>query len=268
MTTVIYKPEKFAACDSKWSIDGREIHGVRENKFVLFPSRSDGETHISFMCGTHIAIAVHQALYLQLLDYNEYFGLISRYTEAFDMQYDSVLLKLDTGEMRSRPDHSYYPLSKVNGAFHLGTGGEHAGNYYYHAPRWLRTKQRKKPPLTLLNECRIAGSVISAYSQDKASGGKVNKIEWNDGACVASTILPVHPDYFNTYKQALVNTIREIHDMYENKTDSDKTVSASANKNNSQGSHFARIKANAADSQATQVTLSRALEQIKLMQSL
>lgn len=224
--------------------------------------------HISFMCGTHIAIAVHQALYLQLIDYNEFFGLINRYTEAFEMEYDSVVLKLDTGEMRVKTNHCYYPIAKRKGVFHLGTGGEHAGNFYYHAPKWLRAKRRKKPPCTLLNECRIAGSVVSAYSQDKASGGKVNKIEWYDGTCVASTILPVHPNYLTTYKQTLVNTIREIHDMYENKIGSDKTVSASANKSNAKCDNLARIKADSANSQATKVTLSRALEQIKLMQSL
>lgn len=268
MTTVIYKPELFAACDSKWSIDGREIFGVRENKYVLFPSRSDGETHISFMCGTHIAIAVHQALYMQLIDYDEYFGLISRYTEAFDMQFDSVILKLESGELRARPDHSYYPLMKKSGVFHLGTGGEHAGNFYYHAPRWLHTKRRKKPPLKLLNDCRIAGSIINAYSQDKASGGKVNKMEWVDGACVASTILPVSPEYHEIYTQALVTTIREIHDMYEQKNDSNKTVSASANKRASNSNNLAHIKGDSSNSQATKLTISRALEQIKLMQSL
>jgi len=268
MTTVIYKPERFAACDSKWSIDGREIRGVQEKKYLFFSSRSDNEIHVSFMCGTHIAIAVHQALYMQMIDYNEYFGLINRYTEEFSMEFDSVVLKLDSGELKSRADHNYYPINKRNGLFYIGSGGRHAGNFYYHAPRWLQTKLRKKPPRSLIHECQIVGSVISAYSQDKASGGKVHKIEWIDGTCSASNILPVHPGYHDTYTQTLVNTLREIHDMYENKIGSDKTVSASTNKAPSQTHDLARVKADSTDRQATEMTLSRALEQIKLMQSL
>lgn len=119
-----------------------------------------------------------------------------------------------------------------------------------------------------MNECCIAGSVVSAYSQDKASGGKVNKIEWRDGACIESTILPVHPDHHKTHAQALVETIREIHNMYDNANEVNKTARASANKKQSQVHELANVKANPVNSQATKVTLSRALEQTKLMQSL
>ncbi|WP_433647508.1 hypothetical protein [Kosakonia pseudosacchari] len=268
MTTIIYKPELFAACDSKWSIDGREIRGITENKYVFFPSHSDGEMHVSFMCGTHIAIAVHQALYLQVINAEEYFGLISRYTDVFEMEFESVILTLEKGQLRSRNVHSYYPLSKKNGVYHLGTGGAHASGFYYHAPRWLRAKQRKKPPANLLNKCPIAGSVLSAYSQDNASGGKVNKIEWKDDSIAFSNILPIHQTYHETYSRTLESTIRGIHEMYENQKVMNKSVSASAAKSSTQNTNASRIKADTASSQATKVTLSRALEQIKLMQSL
>lgn len=268
MTTIIYKPELFAACDSKWSIDGREIRGIKENKYVFFPAHADGEMHVSFMCGTHIAIAVHQAFYLQLISPDEFFGLISRYTDVFEMEFESVILTLEKGQLRSRNVHTYYPLTKKNGLYHLGTGGAHASGFYYHAPRWLRTKQRKKPPANLLNSCRIAGSVQSAYSQDSASGGKVNKIEWKDDSIAFSNILPIHQTYHQTYSSTLEITIRGIHEMYENQKIMNKSVSASASKSSTQGPNASRIKADMGNSQAPKVTLSRALEQIKLMQSL
>lgn len=269
MTTVIYKPEAFAACDSRWSIDGREVSNINENKYIIFQAPSSGESFISMACGTHIAIVLHQAMLLKLIDSNQYFTLTSLYADFFELEIDFVFLKLETGELKSTPQE-YYPKDKEGGLYVMGTGGIHAGRFYYHSSRVLRKKRRKKPPFLFSNACGIAGALQNAYSQDVASGGKVNKIEWSDGSCTVSTFLPLPNDYREKYLETLVTSMREIHDMYENNNAGNLTQMAgqAQNQNQSQGSSSQARARNNNGSNATKLTTSRVLEQIKLFESL
>ncbi|HFD2079440.1 hypothetical protein NL402_11385 [Serratia marcescens] len=271
MTTVLYKPECFVACDSKWTIEGNEIEGVKEDKFILHHSPNTNEMYISFMCGSHIAIALNQALFIELINPEEYFGLSIRYLDFFPMEYDVATFKLTNGELKTRP-HEYYPENKINGAFSLGTGGRFAGAFYYHSTKQSHKKRRKNPPFYLSEKCKISCALQFAYSQDRHSGGRVNKIEWSDGQCVGSSILPVDADYIDNYRKILVHTIKEVHEMYEKNFEVQALASASKAHPtlNSQPSPVAgTAKASTrSGAQASQMTMSRVLEQIKMFKSL
>lgn len=271
MTTVLYKPECFVACDSKWTIEGNEIEGVKEDKFILHHSTKTNESYISFMCGSHISIALHQALYIELISIEEYFGLTNRYLDVFPMEYDVATFKLTSGELKTKP-HDYYPENKKNGAFSLGTGGYFAGAFYYHSTKQSHKKRRKSPPFYLSEKCKISCALQFAYSQDRHSGGRVNKIEWSNGQCVGSSILPVDANYVDNYRKILIHSIKEVHEMYERNFEEQALASASKahrtlKSQSSPVSGTAKASTHSG-AQASQMTMSRVLEQIKMFESL
>ena len=268
MTTVIYKPEIFAACDSRWSINGYAVSGIKENKYIVFQAPASGDFFISMACGTHIAIVLYQAMLLKLIDGNQYYTLTGMYAHSFELELDFVCLRLETGELRSVPQ-DYYPENKRDGVYVMGTGGIHAGRFYYHSSKVLRKKRRKKPPFVFINACGIAGALQNAYSQDVASGGKVNKIEWLEGTCVNSTFLPLPNDYKENYLDILAASMREIHKMHkENSGNTTLAVVKANNQKSTQGQVVQTKARSGVGSSATKLTTSRVLEQIKWFESL
>lgn len=267
MTTVIYKPEAFAACDSRWSINGSVVDNICENKFIVFQSPSSHDYFVYMATGTHIAIVLHQAQLLQLIDCNQYYTLSRLYGDYFELELDFVILKLDTGELKTTPQE-YYPSGKANGVYIMGTGGKHAGSFYYHSLKALRRKRRKRPPYAFSNSCCIAGSLQNAYSKDTASGGKVNKIEWSDGTCVNSTFLPLPNNYRERYLETLVITMREIHGMYEKKSNDSSVMRTSTETLVAKPTSSQASAKSTSGSHATKLTTSRVIEQIKLFESL
>lgn len=268
MTTVLYKPDEFAACDSVWSIDGYPVHWIREQKFILFPAKSDGAMHLAMMCGSHIAIALQQAHLLQLITSNQYATLQTLYLAEFDMEIDTAIFNLSTGQLRCAP-HTYYPINKYGGSHSMGTGGNHASHFYYHSPRWLLKKRRKNPLPTFQHSCLITGSLACAYSHDSASGGKMNRIEWKDGVCIFSNISLVAEDYLHNYSSDLKLTMQEIDDMYQNQKNSAPQARLTQDQNNLQDEQVNKVKITAsAVPEATKLTMSRVLDHIKLFESL
>ena len=268
MTTVLYKPDEFAACDSAWSVNGHPIYGIEEQKFIFFPSRSDGTLHLAIMCGSHIAITLQQALFLQVISSNQYASLQTLYLAEFDMEIDTAIFNLTTGQLRSVP-HAWYPIGKHNGSCSMGTGGHHASHFYYHSSRWACKNRRKVPTRKLIHDCTITGSIAYACSQDSATGGKINKIEWSRGCCVCSNILPLPENYLNAYSSTLRSTMKEINDMYETlKTPSPQASNAREKMSRKpQQTRNAEMGAAAAP-EATRLTMSRVLGHIRLFESL
>ncbi|WP_348915295.1 hypothetical protein [Escherichia coli] len=56
MTTTIYREFEFAACDSKWSVDGHLRRDVIEKKAIHIDFK--GKEAISLMCGDHPMIVL------------------------------------------------------------------------------------------------------------------------------------------------------------------------------------------------------------------
>jgi len=268
MTTVLYIPEKFAACDSKWTANELAIPGVKENKFVFFSSVSDRKMYVCFMCGDHIPIVISQALYLQLITFEEYTGLFTRYMDVFDLEYEFAIFELDTGAIKSGL-HPYYPPLKSEGAHWMGSGGLAASSFFYHGNKIVRKKRRKSPPHHLSGKCKIAGALNFAYSKDVCSGGKVCKIEWNNGRCIDSSILPIPDNYSDNYSQTLVTTMGEIHEMYE-RIQRNHVVAPSKAANDTEHKSEERLaKAKShSESQVTKMTMSRVIEQMRIFNSL
>lgn len=64
MTTTIYREFEFAACDSKWSVDGH----LREEMLLKKAIHIDfKEKTISLMCGDHPMIVLMQAMQLKVI---------------------------------------------------------------------------------------------------------------------------------------------------------------------------------------------------------
>lgn len=207
MTTVFYKPESFVACDSKWTVNGFEINDIRENKFIFHNAKSDNQTLVTFMAGSHIAIVLHQASIVGLITPEQFFSLYSIYDQYFTLDYDFVSFSLSSGVMKSGPNF-YYPEHKNDGIYSFGSGGLYAGVFFYHASIYSRKKRFKVPLRKFDHSCSITGSMSYAYKRDLCSGGLVNKIVWLEGSIAESTMLPLGPDYKHNVQLTLIETMR------------------------------------------------------------
>ncbi|HGC1984830.1 TPA: hypothetical protein ACIX5R_000417 [Escherichia coli] len=269
MTTVFYKPGLFAACDSKWSIDGFEINDIKEEKFILHSSPNTGEMLVTLQAGSHIAIVLYQALLIALITPQQFFNLFNMYNDHFELDYDSVTFVLSNGVLKSKP-HAYYPGYKRNGIYAFGSGGAYAGFFYYHARVYRHKKRNKTPPRTFSNSCGISCAMKYAYSQDACSGGKVYKIEWVHDGTVHGTMLPTNVNYSPNLKVTLMNTMREIHDMYIEKSQN-QVVASLAEKKRVLQEKRSRVQAIAKthpNSQATKMTVSTVIDHLKWFETL
>jgi len=269
MTTVFYKPGRFAACDSKWSIDGYEINDIREDKYILHVSPNTGDMLITLMAGSHVAIVLYQALLSELITPQQFFNLFNMYDEFFELDYDSVTFLLANGVLKSKP-HSYYPDHKGNGIYSFGSGGIFAGSFFYHATIYTHKKRKKVPPRCFSHSCGITCAMNYAYSQDVCSGGKVHKLEWLDTDAVQGTMLPTNENYTNDLKLTLMETMREIHDMYIEKAQNQVVASLADKKRTLQqkrlsGQAIAKTQPN---TQATKMTVSTVIDHLKWFESL
>ncbi|NYU08006.1 hypothetical protein A8O28_22080 [Enterobacteriaceae bacterium CCUG 67584] len=269
MTTVFYKPGLFAACDSKWSIDGFEINDIRENKYILHTSPNTGEMLVTLQAGSHVAIVLNQALLSQLISPQQFFNLFRIYEEHFELDYDSITFLLSNGVLKSKA-HAYYPDLKANGIYSFGSGGSYAGSFYYHASIYSRKKRNKVPPRSFAHSCGIVCAMNYAYSQDGFSGGKVHKLEWVQNQSVHGTMLPINENYFTKLELTLVDTLREIHDMYIEKAQN-QVVASLADRKRALQEKQSRARVNAKtqpNSQATKMTVSTVIDHLKWFESL
>ncbi|WP_274242682.1 MULTISPECIES: hypothetical protein [Enterobacter] len=269
MTTVFYKPGVFAACDSRWSINGNEIKDIRESKYVFHKSPSTGEMLVTLQAGSHIAIVLHQAFLSQLISPPQFFTLFKMYEDHFELDYDSITFLLSNGVLKSKA-HTYYPDYKGNGIYSFGSGGYYAGSFYYHASVYSRKKRNKVPPRTFAHSCGIVCAMNYAYSQDVCSGGKVHKLEWVQNHAAHGTMLPLNQNYFTDLETTLIETLREIHVMYIEKAQKQVVASLADRKRvlqekQSRGRVTATTQAN---SQATKMTVSTVIDHIKWFESL
>lgn len=269
MTTVFYKPGQFAACDSKWSIDGFEINDIRENKYILHTSPNTGEMLVTLQAGSHVAIVLYQAFLSQLISPEQFFTLFKMYEDHFELDYDSITFLLSNGVLKSKA-HTYYPDYKGNGIYSFGSGGYFAGSFYYHASVYCRKKRNKVPPRTFSHSCGIVCAMNYAYSQDGCSGGKVHKLEWVQNHGVHGTMLPINENYFTNLELTLVATLREIHDMYIEKAQNQVVASLADKKRVLQEKHSrGRVIAKTqTSSQATKMTVSTVIDHLKWFESL
>ena len=269
MTTVFYKPGLFASCDSRWSINGCEINDVREDKLILHGSPKTGEMLVTLMAGSHVAIVLNQALLSGLITGQQFFNLFSMYDQHFELEYDFVTFVLSNGILKSKP-HAYYPDHKGNGIYSFGSGGFYAGSFYYHAKVYERKKRNKIPSRAFSHSCGIICAMNYAYSQDGCSGGKVHKLEWVQNSTVHGTMLPIDENYHNNLKLTLMETMREIHDMYTEKAQNQVVASLADKKRTlqekrSRGQAIAKTQAN---NHATKMTVSTVVDHLKWFESL
>ncbi|MCE9967149.1 hypothetical protein LZ654_20290 [Lelliottia amnigena] len=269
MTTVFYKPRRFAACDSKWSIDGFEIDDINEDKFIMHSSPSTGEMLVTLQAGSHVAIVLYQALLSELITPQQFFNLFNMYDDHFELDYDSATFLLSDGVLKSK-SHAYYPDDKKNGIYSFGSGGIYAGSFFYHAGIYTHKKRKKVPPRSFSHSCGIVCAMNYAYSQDGCSGGKVHKLEWVQDGVVHGTMLPIPEEYFKTLKLTLIETMREIHHMYIEKSQNQVVASLADKKRTlqekrSQGQAIAKTQPN---SQATKMTVSTVIDHLKWFESL
>ena len=269
MTTVFYKPGRFAACDSKWSINGYEINDIRENKYILHVAPKSGEMLVTLMAGSHVAIVLNQALLTGLITPGQFFNLFQMYDEYFDLDYDFVTFVLANGVLRSKP-HSYYPNHKRNGIYSFGSGGIFAGSFFYHAAIFSHKKRKKVPVRNFSHACGIICAMNYAYSQDVCSGGKVHKVEWLNTGAVHGTMISTNKNYSNNLTLTLMETMREIHDMYTEKAQNQVVASLAEKKRTLykkqlSGQAIAKTQSN---TQATKMTVSTVIDHLKWFESL
>ncbi|MDZ9722583.1 hypothetical protein SND05_03290 [Escherichia coli] len=95
MTTTIYREFEFAACDSKWSVDGHLRRDVIEKKAIHIDFK--GKEAISLMCGDHPMIVLMQAMQLKVITPEQYASLMSLYMDVEDFTFGMVVLDKHSG---------------------------------------------------------------------------------------------------------------------------------------------------------------------------
>ncbi len=139
MTTTIYREFEFAACDSKWSVDGHLRRDVIEKKAIHIDFK--GKEAISLMCGDHPIIVLMQAMQLKVITPEQYASLTSLYMDVEDFTFGMVVLDKHSGAILVG---MYTPpmiaIKSKQIVYDLGsTGGEFAAHCLYYAER-LRKK--------------------------------------------------------------------------------------------------------------------------------
>ncbi|MDM4864606.1 hypothetical protein AB3H31_00535 [Escherichia coli] len=140
MTTTIYREFEFAACDSKWSVDGHLRRDVIEKKAIHIDFK--GKEAISLMCGDHPMIVLMQAMQLKVITPEQYASLMSLYMDVEDFTFGMVVLDKHSGAILVG---MYTPpmiaIKSKQIVYDLGsTGGEFAAHCLYYAEKRLRKK--------------------------------------------------------------------------------------------------------------------------------
>ncbi len=154
MTTTIYREFEFAACDSKWSVDGHLRRDVIEKKAIHIDFK--GKEAISLMCGDHPMIVLMQAMQLKVITPEQYASLTSLYMDVEDFTFGMVVLDKHSGAILVG---MYTPpmiaIKSKQIVYDLGsTGGEFAAHCLYYAER-LRKKKRHRGYSTSSVGCRL-----------------------------------------------------------------------------------------------------------------
>ena len=217
MTTTIYREFEFAACDSKWSVDGHLRRDVIEKKAIHIDFK--GKEAISLMCGDHPMIVLMQAMQLKVITPEQYASLMSLYMDVEDFTFGMVVLDKHSGAILVG---MYTPpmiaIKSKQIVYDLGsTGGEFAAHCLYYAEKRLRKKKRHRGYSTSSVGCKITSAVKYAYRRDRYSGGKVYKIIWKNNGIMYNNIPLSNNSVKNHYRRILKETLKIIHSRYEEK---------------------------------------------------
>lgn len=127
MTTVIVS-DTGAACDSLWTFDDG-VHTVSDINKYLFVSGYviagyNPDPFIVFYSGTYNQIVLHQALMLDLIDYEGYMSIAKWLSSKGEnrLQY----IKIDINDWRA----DTYNSDGKNGVHYAGSGGQLAADHY------------------------------------------------------------------------------------------------------------------------------------------
>lgn len=214
MTTTIYREYEFAACDGKWSSDGRPRRDVLEKKAIHIDFM--GRKAISFMCGDHPMIALMQALQLKVITGDQYASLMSLYMDVDDFSFGMVVLEKSTGDIMY--DMYTPPMVQVRHkpvVYDLGSsGGGFAAECIYYTEKKLRKKRRHKGFSASSVRCKVSSAVQYAYRRDPFSGGKVYRAIWSRNGIEFNNIPLVNDFAKNRYCLNLKETLKIIHNRY------------------------------------------------------
>jgi len=271
MTTTIYREYEFAACDSKWSVDGHPRRDVLEKKAIHIDFK--GREAISLMCGDHPMIVLMQAMQLKVITPEQYASLQSLYMDVEDFTFGMVILDKQSGAILV---NMYTPpmvtIKRKQIVYDLGsTGGEFSAHCLYHAEQKLRKKKRHRGYSTSSVGCKITSAVRYAYRRDRFSGGKVYKILWLDNDMKYSNIPLSNDSVKNHYRRILEDTLKIIHSRYEEKTNMRQnaqlqTAAASQSQTGQPKIQNKQLNQtpNASGDRSHQMTMSRAINYARL----
>lgn len=214
MTTLIYRECEFAACDSKWSIDGVWQRYIVEKKAITISYQ--GKEVLCFMAGDHVMIALMQALQLKVITPDQYASLQILYLDIENYTFDMVMLDKQSGEVINTSNKNPVRVKGKPIAYSLdSTGGEFALECLYYAERKLKKKRRNRTYSTSPCGCKVASAVRYACRRDIYSDGKIYKSIWDGNGLIYNNIPLSNQVAIRRYCQNLQKTLVSIHEIYK-----------------------------------------------------
>lgn len=164
MTTVFGESANFWAADSRWTpkLWNKPIDNHTTKKFI------SAEDELTFFAGDECPILIEQASILGLIDYDTYVLLTSAISDIGE-EFEMLVVDEVDGSIIDYQDGHYYDKTKIKKLWFLGSGGEHACDFFYYSCR------KKK---LSLKGCNIIGAIFYASHKDKATGGEPSVKVW------------------------------------------------------------------------------------------
>lgn len=175
MTTVIYIPKDFVACDGLWSTPFGQL--ALENHYIAKYLYVNDK--IIVFAGSEYAIVCLQALFRKIIS-KEYYQKIAEKHFLTGDSLEYLIINIHTGELEKflLPKH-YRPFA--NEIYHLGSGGEFAAHFFFYAKKYhFQTKNGKN---------NVEGALKYAYYKDSLSSGEPTMIKsWNPKYIIDTTV--------------------------------------------------------------------------------
>jgi len=164
MTTVFGESAQFWAADSRWTpkLWLQPIDNHTTKKYISV------DDELTFFAGDEYPILIEQAEILGLLDHDTYVMLTSGVADSGE-EFEMLVVDERDGSIIDYQDGHYYDKTKIKNLWYLGSGGEHACDFFYYSCR------KKK---LSIKGCNIIGAIFYAAHKDKATGGEPSVKVW------------------------------------------------------------------------------------------
>lgn len=191
MTTVIYIPSDFVACDGLWTTKFEKLsipnHSISKYLYV--------KNRIVFFAGSEYAIVTMQAALKGIITKADYD--ISTEKQRIDgdtLEY--IAIEAHTGELIHTRDSSQLLENQI---YYLGSGGKYAAEFFMYA--------KKNGFRSEIAQNNVEGALKYAYYKDQGQSGEPTTIKsWNAKYLIDNT---VNNDNY-VYEQTLYSRFKEL----------------------------------------------------------